>query len=120
MQAKRVGAVFFPHGLGHLLGLRVHDVGGYTEGHQRSTEAGLRSLRTRRVVQEGMILTVEPGCYFIDFIIKNALDNPETAKYLNADRIKEFMEVGGVRLEDDVVVRKNGPEMLSSLPRKWE
>ena len=109
LQAKRVGAIFFPHGLGHLLGLRVHDVGGYSEGEPRSTEPGLKSLRTRRILQENMVLTVEPGCYFIDFIIKNALDNPELAKYLNKEKIDEYMEVGGVRLEDDVVVRKDGP-----------
>lgn len=78
-----MGAIFFPHGLGHLLGLRVHDVGGYTEGEERSKEAGLKSLRTRRVLQEGMVITVEPGCYFIDFIIKNALNNPDLKKYLN-------------------------------------
>ena len=53
-----------------------------------------------------MVITVEPGCYFIDFIIKNALDNPDMAKYLNADKIEEYKSVGGVRLEDDVVVRK--------------
>lgn len=67
-----------------------------------------------------MIVTVEPGCYFIDFIIKEALNNTEKAKYLNADKIEEYRCVGGVRLEDDVVVRKDGPEMLSFLPRRWE
>lgn len=106
LQQKRVGAVFFPHGLGHFLGLRVHDVGGYTDGPQRSDKAGLKSLRTRRNMEENMVITVEPGCYFIDFIIKNALDNPDMAKYLNADKIEEYKSVGGVRLEDDVVVRK--------------
>ena len=71
-------------------------------------------------MEEGIIMTVEPGCYFIDFIIKNALDDPDMAKYLNEDKINEYKEVGGVRLEDDVVVRKDGPEMLSFLPRRWE
>ena len=120
LQEKRVGAIFFPHGLGHLLGLRVHDVGGYTEGPPRSQKAGLKSLRTLRTMEEGIIMTVEPGCYFIDFIIKNALDDPDMAKYLNEDKINEYKEVGGVRLEDNVVVRKDGPEMLSFLPRRWE
>ncbi len=81
---KRVGAVFFPHGLGHFLGLKTHDIGGYTKGpkKERSQLPGLKSLRTRRDMEPGMIITVEPGCYFIDFIIKNALSG-ELAKYLN-------------------------------------
>ena len=70
LQEKRVGAVFFPHGLGHLIGLRVHDIGGYITGPPRSDKVGLRNLRTRRDMEEGVVMTVEPGCYFIDFIIK--------------------------------------------------
>jgi Xaa-Pro dipeptidase len=66
---KRVGAIFFPHGLGHLFGLKVHDVGGYTEGPPRSELAGLSKLRTRRTLEEGICITVEPGLYFIDFMI---------------------------------------------------
>jgi Xaa-Pro dipeptidase len=62
--------------LGHFLGLKTHDIGGYTHGpkKERSTLAGLKSLRTRRDMEENMVITVEPGCYFIDFIIKNALE----------------------------------------------
>lgn len=64
-----MGAVFQPHGLGHLLGLDVHDVGGYLEGNPtRLPEAGFRSLRTARNLEEGMVLTIEPGCYFIDHV----------------------------------------------------
>ena len=55
---KRVGAVFFPHGLGHFLGLKTHDLGGYTKGPERSKQAGLCKLRTRRVMEENMVITV--------------------------------------------------------------
>jgi len=67
LQESRIGAVFFPHGLGHLLGLSVHDVGGYNKSScpPRLTLDGLNRLRTRRELRENMILTVEPGCYFI-------------------------------------------------------
>lgn len=93
-----MGAIFFPHGLGHLFGLKVHDLGGYTDGPLRSTEKGLSKLRTRRVLEEGMCITVEPGLYFIDFIIEKSLSDPAIAKYLNKEKIDEYKEVGGVRL----------------------
>jgi len=64
-----MGAVFQPHGLGHLLGLDVHDVGGYLEGTpSRPAEPGLNRLRTARVLVKGMVLTIEPGCYFSDVV----------------------------------------------------
>ena len=63
LEDKRIGALFFPHGLGHFFGTCVHDVGGYNKGcPERRTEAGLKSLRTRRQLKAGMALTVEPGC----------------------------------------------------------
>jgi hypothetical protein len=73
LQEMRMGAVFFPHGLGHLLGLSVHDVGGYNKSTcpPRLNLDGLNRLRTRRVLKENMILTVEPGCYFIELLIRN-------------------------------------------------
>lgn len=70
-----INAVFQPHGLGHFLGLDVHDVGGYLSAHPaRSSAPGLSKLRTARILQAGMVLTVEPGCYFIEPVgfIENA------------------------------------------------
>ena len=64
--AVHLGAVFMPHGLGHFLGLNVHDVGGFLEGAQRQKGPGIEYLRTARYLKEGMLLTVEPGCYFND------------------------------------------------------
>lgn len=121
LEAKRIGAIFFPHGLGHLIGLCTHDVGGYIPGTpERLKEAGLKSLRTRRVMEENITITIEPGCYFIDFAIEAALSDPERGKYLNAEKIKEYSHIGGVRIEEVVVVTKDGCELLSDCPRTVE
>jgi len=112
-------ALFFPHGLGHLMGLDVHDVGGYPSGEAgRIQEPGIRKLRTNRILKPGMVLTVEPGVYFIEALLKPALDDPKLRPYLNVKKINEFMGVGGVRLEDDVVVTDTGCENLTKCPRE--
>jgi Xaa-Pro dipeptidase len=114
-----IPAIFMPHGLGHLLGLDVHDVGGYPTGVERPKEPGIKRLRTGRVLQEGMVLTVEPGVYFIEANIQNALGNPEQCEHLNMNKLRRFLDsFGGVRLEDDIVITKNGYENLTVCPRK--
>jgi len=116
---KGLGAVFFPHGLGHLIGCDTHDVGGYLKGTpERSAAPGLSKLRTARTLEAGMILTNEPGCYFIDALIDAALADVSKAQYINKERIAAFRGFGGVRLEDVVLVRsEGGAENLTTCPR---
>jgi len=121
MMAAHIGSVFMPHGLGHLLGLDTHDVGGYPVGGvKRSEEPGIRKLRTGRVLEEGMYITVEPGCYFIDVLLDTALANPAQSKFINQTVLQRFRKFGGVRLEDDVMVTKDGAEVYNHVPRTVE
>ena len=115
----RMGAVFMPHGLGHFIGIDTHDVGGYLPGHQeRIALNGLRSLRTCRIVQPSMTLTVEPGLYFIDHLIDEALaDNSSLKQYLNEDILNQFRGFGGVRLEDVVAITEDGCDNFTICPR---
>ncbi|XP_043473279.1 xaa-Pro dipeptidase isoform X2 [Leptopilina heterotoma] len=121
MIAVGLNEIFQPHGLGHLLGLDVHDVGGYLPGHpQRSTKPGLRKLRTARQLMAGMVITVEPGCYFIDTQLDAALADSEQSKFLVAEKINRFRGFGGVRIEDDVLITETGVENLTHVPRTVE
>ncbi|XP_077982170.1 xaa-Pro dipeptidase-like isoform X1 [Glandiceps talaboti] len=117
MVAARLGAVFMPHGLGHFMGCDVHDVGGYPEGVERSSEPGLRSLRTARSLQEGMVLTIEPGCYFIAPVLEAAYENPELSRFLCREAITRYMNSGGVRIEDDIAITSDGMELMTCVPR---
>ncbi|PNJ09199.1 PEPD isoform 2 [Pongo abelii] len=120
MVQAHLGAVFMPHGLGHFLGIDVHDVGGYPEGVERIDEPGLRSLRTARHLQPGMVLTVEPGIYFIDHLLDEALADPARACFFNREVLQRFRGFGGVRIEEDVVVTDSGMELLTCVPRTVE
>ena len=120
MLDKRVGAVFMPCGLGHFLGISVHDVGGYTKGPERSPLPGLKSLRTRRILESGMIITVEPGIYFIDYLLDYAQENSEMKDYFVWEKVNEYRGFGGVRIEDDLVITDTGYENLSNAPKTIE
>jgi len=90
----RVGYIFMPHGLGHLIGLDVHDAGGYIEGStpERAKVPGLKNLRTARVLEKGITITVEPGCYFRDFLLDGEFGDELNIdiKYLNREKIREY------------------------------
>ncbi|XP_061449967.1 xaa-Pro dipeptidase isoform X3 [Rhineura floridana] len=120
MVKVHLGALFMPHGLGHLLGIDVHDVGGYPEGVERIELPGLRSLRTARVLAQGMVLTVEPGIYFIDHLLDQALADPAQACFINNEVLSRFRGFGGVRIEEDIAVTVNGMELLTCVPRTVE
>ncbi|KAB0349637.1 hypothetical protein FD754_014494 [Muntiacus muntjak] len=120
MVQVHLGAVFMPHGLGHFLGLDVHDVGGYPEGVDRIDEPGLQRLRTARHLEPRMVLTVEPGIYFIDHLLDEALADPARACFFNREVLQRFRGFGGVRIEEDVVVTDTGMELLTCVPRTVE
>ncbi|XP_052230326.1 xaa-Pro dipeptidase-like isoform X2 [Dreissena polymorpha] len=120
MMKVNLGAVFMPHGLGHFMGIDTHDVGGYPEGTERIPEPGLRSLRTVRNLEHRMVLTIEPGIYFINVLLDQALSNPDHAKFMCREVIDQYREFGGVRIEDDIAVTEDGMECLTVVPRTVE
>lgn len=113
--ASGVTAAFFPHGLGHLLGLQVHDVGGFMENESGTTidpPSGHPYLRLTRELQEDMVLTVEPGIYAIDMLLDNLRGTPAES-HVNWDAVDWLRPFGGVRIEDDVRVTASGCENLT-------
>ena len=120
-------ALFFPHGVGHILGLDVHDMedlgdlAGYEAGRKRSDRFGLNYLRLDRPLQSGMVVTIEPGFYQVPAILQ---DPERRAKYqglVDWDRLAQFADVRGIRIEDDVLVTETGAEVLTvALPTNAE
>lgn len=108
----KVSARFFPHGLGHLLGMDTHDVGGYPK--YDDPDPLLQYLRMRRTLQAGMVITNEPGCYFNPFLLDEVL-NGELIKYINKDVLDKYWYIGGVRIEDDLLITEDGYENLTGI-----
>ncbi|KAF9340706.1 hypothetical protein BGZ91_000635 [Linnemannia elongata] len=115
---KHVDGVFFPHGLGHMIGLDVHDVGGYPKGVARIQAPGLQYLRMRRELEAGFVVTVEPGVYFVEFILNEAKNNAEISKYMDWAVVDRFAKVGGVRIEDCIVITETGIDNLTIAPKE--
>ena len=110
-----VSAVFFPHGLGHSIGLQVHDVAGFAADDSGKTierPPGHPHLRMTRKIEPGAVVTIEPGLYFIDMLLATLKNKPE-ARDINWDRVDEFRKFGGIRIEDDVACTNDAPENLT-------
>jgi Xaa-Pro dipeptidase len=118
IMGSRTVSVFFPHGLGHMIGLAVHDVGGYAKGVERIQEAGIRYLRARVTLQEGMCLTVEPGVYFNDELLSRAKKDEKVNRFIVWEKVDQFRNFGGVRIEDDVAVTATGIDNLTVCPKE--
>ncbi|MCF0209771.1 MAG: M24 family metallopeptidase, partial [Bacteroidales bacterium] len=111
--------MFMPHGLGHMMGLDVHDMENYGENYvgydkknTRSTQFGLASLRLGRELQEGFVLTNEPGCYFIPALIDQWKAEKKCEDFINYNEVEKFKDFGGIRIEDDLLITKNGCRLL--------
>ena len=118
-------ALFFPHGLGHMIGLDVHDMEdlgedyvGYTDAILRSKQFGFRSLRMGRMLEPGFVLTVEPGCYFIPDLIDIWKAENKFTDFINYDRLEAYRDFSGVRIEDNVLITEDGHKILGpSIPK---
>ncbi len=112
--------LFFPHGVGHLLGLDVHDMedlgdlAGYAEGRERSDRFGLGYLRLNRPLQTGMVVTIEPGFYQVPALLHNPALREKYVEAVNWERLADFADVRGIRIEDDVLVTETGAEVLTA------
>ena len=112
-------ALFFPHGLGHMLGLDVHDMEGLGENYvgydneiKRSKQFGLAFLRLGRRLQKGFVVTDEPGIYFIPALIELWRKENKFTDFINYDKLEGYKDFGGIRIEDDLLITDNGCRVL--------
>ncbi|TEA22278.1 putative Xaa-Pro aminopeptidase PEPP [Colletotrichum sidae] len=108
---NRTSVAFFPHGLGHYLGMDTHDVGG--NPNYADKDPLFRYLRVRGKLPAGSIVTVEPGIYFCSFIIEPYLKDPKHSKFIDTAVLEKYWDVGGVRIEDNILITADGSENLT-------
>lgn len=120
-QAVQAGAhtLFFQCGLGHMLGLDVHDMEGlgeeyvgYTDTIKRNPEFGFKSLRLGKALEPGFVVTVEPGIYFIPELIDRWKADHPNSQYINYELLEEYRDFGGIRIEDDILVTETGHRVM--------
>ena len=121
---KGVHALFMPHGLGHMMGLDVHDMENIGEpivgynGAEKSRQFGLSSLRLGRILETGFVFTVEPGIYFIPELIEKWKSENKFIEYINYDELEKYINFGGMRYEGDYLVTETGNRRLGdSMPK---
>jgi len=129
-QAVELGAhaLFFPHGLGHMMGLDVHDMEdlgenfvGYDQQTKRSDQFGLAFLRFGKELKKGYVMTVEPGCYFIPALIDQWKSEYRFTDYIDYEKVEEYKDFGGIRIEEDVLITDNGHKILGKpIPKSVE
>lgn len=117
--ANGAHALFFPHGLGHMMGLDVHDMEdlgqiyvGFDDEIRPSKQFGTSALRMGRRLEPGFVITNEPGIYFIPALIDQWKAENKLADFINYDKLEEYKTFGGIRLEDDILVTSNGSRIL--------
>ncbi|WP_433765760.1 M24B family metallopeptidase [Flavobacterium ginsenosidimutans] len=120
-EAVAAGAhtLFFQCGLGHMMGMDVHDMEnigeqyvGYTDTLKKSTEFGLKSLRLAKELEEGFVLTVEPGIYFIPELIDQWQAEKKYSEFINYDKVQAYRNFGGIRIEEDFLITKDSYKLL--------
>jgi Xaa-Pro aminopeptidase len=114
-----VHTLFFPHGLGHMIGLDVHDMEnlgenyvGYTDTIQRSKEFGWKSLRLAKELEQGFVLTIEPGIYFIPELIAKWKADKKLEEFINYKSLDGYLSFGGIRIEDNFLITTDGSQKL--------
>lgn len=110
LREAKISSLFFPHGIGHLLGLQVHDVGGFfsdDHGKKAPPPEDHRFLRLNRKMEAGMVFTIEPGLYFIPVLLNPERDT-DRGKFINWELVDALTPLGGIRVEDNIVVTEEG------------
>ncbi|MFT4735790.1 MAG: Xaa-Pro aminopeptidase, partial [Arcticibacterium sp.] len=114
-----LGGLFMPHGLGHMIGLDVHDMEdlgedlvGYRENLKRSTQLGLKSLRLAKELEAGFVITVEPGIYFTPELIQKWKAEGKFKDAVNYQKLESYFDFGGIRIEDDILITDTGYRVL--------
>ncbi len=121
-------ALFFPHGIGHMIGLDVHDMEdigedyiGYDDEFKRSDQFGTAYLRMARRLQEGNVVTVEPGIYFIEPLIEKWRNEGRYRDFIDYRALAKYVGTGGIRIEDNVIVTDNGHRIIGNpIPKTIE